>query len=141
MRRRFLDFYFASIFGACLLALGQTVNLKPGKYETTGETIMSGSPVKMPAVHNMECMSETDLKAFVEKRVPQSGQCRVSDLRIAANKASYTITCTNNGRTTIAKSEWTFASDSFEHVLETRTSRGQIITTRIAGKRIGECTK
>jgi hypothetical protein len=140
MRRISLDLALAGAFGACFLAVGQNVSLKPGKYETTAEAVMSGSPVKMPVMKNVECMSETDLKAFVEKRTTQRDHCTISEIQVTGNKASYTVTCTNNGRTTVAKSEWTFASDSFQHVLETKTSRGPIITTRIVGKRIGECT-
>jgi uncharacterized protein DUF3617 len=133
-------FAIASTFGP-FLAVAQNINLKPGKYETTGEVTMSGSPIKMPPVKNVECMTETDLRAFAEKRTADTGHCKISDLRLSGNKASYTVTCTSNGRTTTGKSEWTFESDSFQHVLETTTSRGTTMTTRIVGKRIGECTK
>lgn len=141
MNRPSLYFALVGAFAVCFLAPGQSINLKPGKYEAMGETTMSGSPVKMPAMKNVECMTETDLKAFIEKRTPQTGQCTVSELQVTSNKASYTVTCSNKGKTTVGKSEWTFDSDSFQHVLETKTSQGRIITTRITGKRIGECTK
>ena len=80
-------FALASTIGA-FLAVAQNVNLEPGKYEATGEVTMSGSPIKMPGVKNVECITETDLRAFVERQTPEPEHCTVSDLQVSGNKAS-----------------------------------------------------
>lgn len=131
---------FVGVLGLFLSALGQTVSLRPGNYETAAEISIPGSPVKQPPHKAAQCISSRDLKEFAERLTTTSKNCAASDLKLTGAKATFTRTCKDRPAIT-TKGEVTFSSESFIAEMESTAAGRTVMTGRVTGKRIGDCAK
>lgn len=124
-----------------LLALAQTLNLQPGKYETISEISMPGSPVKPSPTTGTACITAKDVEGRWGQNLPSApgSTCTVSDYHQDGNKVTLTRTCTGQDTVT-QRGEVTFAGTSYSGVWEMTNSSGRTWTVRFTAKRIGECS-
>jgi hypothetical protein len=133
-----------SAAGLSLPAFAQTLNLQPGKYETISEISMPGSPMKPTPVQGVACITTQDLtmKDFAKKLPTAPGdECTVSDPQLTGNKGTFTRTCKGSKGTVTQRVTVTFASDSYNGVMEMKNDSGRTWTIKWTGKRVGECSQ
>ncbi len=133
---------FAAVAGITLSArpADAQTNLQPGKYMVTME--MAGIGNDMPPIKVESCVTAEDLanvETLLVKGAPDEG-CKTSNLKFQADRASFTMTCMNDGERYESSADLRFAADSYSGVVATKTG-SQVVTTKVAGKRLGPCDK
>ena len=148
--RTALVFGFVGVV-ASLSALAQTPNLRPGRYETTSEISMPGSPAKMPPRKDEACITAEDVKDLsrtLAKNSPMQ-KCTVSNSKVTGTALVFTKECANaDGLKMQYTGDVTFTSDAYHAVVHMRDSSGRATnpmlkgsTITVTAKRIGDCTK
>lgn len=135
-----------AVVAMTLLAAAQTVNLRPGKYETTAEMDMPG--MKMPPLKDVQCITAEDLKdlskAMIEKAMTDPEEainCKVSNYKVTGNKVTFDTTCEEDGMKITSTSELTYTRESYTGIMKSKDDKGRVTTIRTTAKRIGECGK
>ena len=120
-----------------VLVLAQS-RLRPGQYEMTSE--MSSAGKTMPAIKASECITAEVLKDQTKLLMSAADDqnCKVSDLVKAGDRMTFTFTCIEDGVQFVSRAEMNYGVDAYTGVVTTKTE-GQVITTRMSGKRVGEC--
>jgi hypothetical protein len=128
-------------FGCAAPALGQSLNIKPGKYETTATMEMPG--MKMAPQKNEECITAADLKDFSKKLVdPEMMQgCKISNYKIVGNKLTFDVSCKEDDLEMSGTTEMTFGPESFTNVVTMKDNKGRVTTIKGSAKRVGECAR
>ena len=129
-------------FGAVsLIAQG---GIRPGRWETSMQMEMAGSPVQMPPMKTTRCVTPAEAK---DPSSLQSGppggrggknDCKVSDQKMSGNTMSWKIACTSPDAMT-GTGEMTFADDSYTGVMKMNMAQGAM-SMKMEGKRLGDCT-
>jgi hypothetical protein len=117
---------------------GAQANLQPGKYVVTME--MTGVGEGMPPIKTESCVTSQDaanIATLLEQGAPEEG-CKVSNMKFQPDRAAFSMSCVNDGERYEMSAELRFASDSYHGLVTTKTG-GEIITTKISGKRLGPC--
>jgi hypothetical protein len=86
-----------------------------------------------------QCIKPEDLEN-PDKSVPKASKdnkCKVSDYKIEGNKVTWTVKCEDKDATS-GTGEITYSDDAYDGVMKTTTG-GQEITTKMKGKRLGDC--
>jgi len=126
---------------AALIAQG---GMRPGRWETTMQMEMAGSPVQMPAMKQTRCVTPAEAK---DPSSLQSGppggrggknDCKVSDQKMSGNTMSWKIACTSPDAMT-GTGEMTFADDSYTGTMKMNMAQGAM-SMKMEGKRLGDCT-
>lgn len=104
-------------------------------WETTSQTVIAGSPMKMPAITGQHCAKRGWNQA------PASGDpsqhCQNKDFNRSGNKATWNVVCENPPMT--GHGELTFnGTDSYAGVLELKTDQMNM-RVNMTGKKIGTC--
>jgi hypothetical protein len=122
--------------------IGQTVNLRPGKYETIAQMDMPGS-FKMEPQKETQCITNAEVKDFwkIVTDADEMKNCKMSDQKQSGNKVTFNLTCEEEGLKVITRSELTFAGDSFTGLMTSKSAEGHTMTIKTSAKRVGECTK
>ena len=112
---------------------------KPGKWQVKISMEIPGMPFKMPPVTTEICLTEEDL-TNPQKAVPTDAKskCTVGDYTVDGNKVTWTVDCPKEK--TKGNGEITFSDDSYTGWTKMTVS-DQEMTTKYAGKWIGECKK
>ncbi|HJW94388.1 MAG TPA: DUF3617 family protein [Thermoanaerobaculia bacterium] len=112
---------------------------KPGNWQITME--MEGTPVKMPPMTFTHCVTKEDTEN-PENAVPkgrQNANCKVSDFKVDGNKVSWSVKC--EGKQPVdGHGELTFDGDSYSGWSKMKMGENEI-TTKMSGKRLGDCSK
>ena len=129
-------------FGAVsLIAQG---GMRPGRWETTMQMEMAGSPVQMPPMKQTRCVTPAEAK---DPSSLQSGppggrggknDCKVSDQKMSGNTMSWKIACTSPEAMT-GTGEMTFDDDSYTGTMKMNMAQGAM-AMKMEGKRLGDCT-
>ena len=129
-------------FGAVsLIAQG---GMRPGRWATTVQMEMAGSPVQMPPMKQTRCVTPAEAK---DPSSLQSGppggrggknDCKVSDQKMSGNTMSWKIACTSPDAMT-GTGEMTFADDSYTGTMKMNMTQGAM-SMKMEGKRLGDCT-
>ena len=101
---------------------------------------MPGMPMKMPAQTFTNCVT----KEQADKPEPPKGRregsdCQVYDYKIDGNTVSWKMKCEKQNVTGDGK--MTFTGDSYEGVTHVNMGADKTVTTKLTGKRIGDCDK
>jgi hypothetical protein len=129
------------LIAACVTsAAGQTVSLRPGRYETVAEIDMAGT--KMPSQKGIQCITDDDLTTLSKKLIEQQfgEDCKVSDYKASGNKITFNTECKDEDAKTM-NVEMVFAAESFTLLIKSKDSSGQVMNIRSTAKRTGECAK
>ncbi|HYK04295.1 MAG TPA: DUF3617 family protein [Thermoanaerobaculia bacterium] len=112
---------------------------KPGKWQVKISMEMPGMPFKMPPVTTEICLTEEDL-SNPQKAVPTDAKskCTVSDYKLDGNTVTWTVDCPKEK--THGTGEITYSADSYTGAMK-MTVGEQEMTTKYAGKWLGECKK
>ena len=135
---------FAVLAGATI-AIAQSP-MRPGRWDSTMQMQMAGSPIQMPEMKSSRCVTPEDAKdpsrslpTGPEGRGNQKSDCKISDYKTSGSTATWKMVCTSPQPTT-GTGEMTFSDDAYTGTLKMEMAQGAM-TMKIAGKRVGECTK
>jgi hypothetical protein len=128
-------------FGAVgLIAQG---GMRPGRWETTMQMEMAGSPVQMPPMKQTRCVTPAEAKDPSTLSGPPGGRggkndCKVSDQKMSGSTISWKIACTSPDAMT-GTGEMTFGDDSYTGTMKMNMAQGAM-SMKMEGKRLGDCT-
>lgn len=132
-----------AVIVAVTAAIAQTP-VRPGRWETTVQMQMAGSPIQMPAMKSTRCVTPEQSKdpASSLPTDPSGGRggksdCKMSDYKVSGNTATWKTVCTTPQAMT-STGEMTFTDDSYDGTMKSDTPQGAM-TMKIAGKRLGDC--
>jgi hypothetical protein len=112
---------------------------KPGRWQTTIQTEMSGMPMKMPAHTVVTCVTKEQAEN-AETLIPKSGDkrggCTYTDVKVDGNTVSWKMTCEKSGMTGSGKI--TYNGDSYNGSMQMKMQDHDISAT-YTGKFMGEC--
>jgi hypothetical protein len=119
--------------------------IRPGRWEVTMQMQMAGAPVQMPEMKTTQCVTPDQVKdpTSTLPTGPQGrggkNDCKVQDYKMSGNTATWKMVCTTPQPTT-STGEMTFTDDSYTGTMKMDSAQGPM-TMKMAGKRLGECTK
>jgi hypothetical protein len=126
-------------------AIAQSSPIRPGSWEVTMQMQMAGSPVQMPEMKTTQCVTPDQVKdpSSTLPTGPQGrggkNDCKVQDYKMSGNTATWKMVCTTPQPMT-STGEMTFTDDSYNGTMTMDSAQGQM-TMKMAGKRLGDCTK
>lgn len=115
-------------------------DIKPGQYEITSKVEMPGLPPDLvPAQTITQCLTE-------EEPVPSKGDggedCRITEMNQKGNTITWQMQCNQMGEKLTSYGQMTYEGSGFSGQTTTRMGaqgNDMVITTRITGKRLGDC--
>ena len=118
--------------------------MRPGRWESTMQMQMAGSPIQMPEMKNTRCVTPEDAKdpsrslpSGPEGRGGQKSDCKMSDYKVTGNTATWKMVCTSPQAMT-STGEMTFTDDSYTGTMKMDSPQGPM-TMKLTGKRVGDC--
>lgn len=152
-----------TLMGALLAAaVGEAqIGVRPGQYEYTLEMDLSAMGVPKDAQDavlgaagfekekRLDCITADQVKDMKDPagiartfaREADDSNCKISDVRTAGSKLTFTTTCEEDDLRMVTNTEMTFAVDSFTGVSKGKDQKGRTTTMKMSAKRIGECPK
>jgi hypothetical protein len=138
---------FTTLVVTCLVAASWIVSAqsprRDGRWEITTEMDMPGMPMKMPATKTIQCVTkeqaEDPNQSVPKGRQDKNSDCKVSDYKVAGNKVTWTMTCSDKNAMT-STGEITYAADTYDGWMKMKTGDTEM-TMKYTGKRLGDCTK
>jgi hypothetical protein len=127
---------FAGVLLVPLASGAQQLPIRPGQYEYTIEGFENQK--------TLECLTAADLKgdlAEVFAREADDLQCTASEIKPAGNRMTFITTCRQGDLHVTMNTEMTFATDAFTVISRGKDLAGQMSTTKLSAKRVGECPK
>jgi hypothetical protein len=129
-------------FAVCLVVVALAVPavfaeenpIKAGKWQISVQMEMPGMPFKMPPVKMNHCITQDDAKSAVPQ--DQNKDCKMADYDLDGNTITWTVECPKQKLT--GKGRITYDGDTMEGEMRLNAD-GQEMTTKYAGKRLGEC--
>jgi len=119
------------------------VDLTPGKYEITSKVEMPGMPSGMPPQTITQCLTEQDPVPHTSAGTSAGAQgCKVTNMTTKGDTVKYTLVCEQQGMQSKSSGEMTYKGETFYGTTQTKivpSGGNMTITTKISGKRIGEC--
>jgi hypothetical protein len=134
----------AVLLAVCLLpvAVFAASPAKPGKWEMTIQTEMSGMPMKMPPHTVSYCLTKEDAEN-AEKLAPEqqrkNGDCKRTDLKVDGNTVSWKMSCEKSGMT--GEGQVTYSGDSYTGGMHMSMANGNEVRAKYSGKYLGACDK
>jgi hypothetical protein len=120
--------------------------MRPGRWESTMQMQMAGSPIQMPEMKSSRCVTAEDVKdptrslpSGPEGRGGPKSDCKAQDYKVSGNTVTWKMVCTTPQPTTMT-GEMTFTDDTYNGTMKMDSAQGPR-TMKVAGKRVGECTK
>jgi hypothetical protein len=130
------------VMGAAIWAQGSGPR-RDGNWEVKIEMQMPGMPMAMPPQTIMQCITPQEA-ADPQKLTPPSGRgrgpndCKVADYKVDGNKVTWSMTCPSEGMT--GTGEFVYTDDAYTGTMK-MNARGQDMTMKYTGKRLGDCTR
>ena len=135
----------AVVLGLSAAAFAQVPPRQDGRWEVKMEMEMPGMPAGMPPMTTIQCITPEEAKDPM-KSMPQgrggrgsTGNCTVSDHKVAGNKVTWNMACTGAEAMT-GTGEFVYAGDAYTGTMKMNRA-GQVMTMKYSGKRLGDCTK
>jgi hypothetical protein len=131
-----------SFAAVCSHAAAQSP-MRPGNWETTMEMDMPGMPMKMPPMKNTRCVTQQEIDS-PNRGLPSGPQknpndCKITDYKQSGNTVSWNVACSGQQPMT-GSGELKFNNDAYDGVIKMMMNQQQM-TMKMAGKRLGDCTK
>jgi len=131
------------------------VSIRPGQYEYTLDLNMAVPKEAATAVldaagfnkqqKRLECITadqarqaKEDVVKFLAQEM-QLQDCKMSDVKISANKLTFTTTCVEDSVKMVGTNEVTFGVDSFTSVGTMKGDGGLSSSMKMSARRVGEC--
>lgn len=133
---------------AALVAMGaglwaQSGPRRDGNWEVKVEMQMPGMPMSMPAQTITQCITPQEA-ANPQSAVPPSGRgrgqtdCKVSDFKTEGNTVTWAVSCPGDGVT--GTGEFLYTENAYTGTMK-MNARGQDMSMKYTGKRLGDCTR
>jgi hypothetical protein len=120
--------------------------MRPGRWDTTMQMQMAGSPIQMPEMKSSRCVTPEDAKdpsrslpTGPEGRGGQKSDCKMADYKTSGNTVTWKMVCSQPQAMT-STGEMTFTDDSYTGTMKMDSPQGPM-TMKLSGKRVGDCTK
>lgn len=134
----------AATAAVLLLSAGAAAaQMRPGQWEVTVATEIPGLPPGMPAPQKTQhCYSEAEARQ--PERMAQRSQdgCKMIKSQQKGATYEFEMRCTNPAAT--SRGHYTFAEESYDGVVQMEMQEGDAkmaITTRLQGRRLGDCPR
>ena len=132
-------------YAVCLLivafavpaAFAEENPIKAGKWEISVQMEMPGMPFKMPPVKMKHCITQEDAKSAIPQD-QKNKDCKMGEISIDGNTISWTVECPKQKLT--GSGRITYDGDTMDGEMKMNAD-GQEMSTKYAGKRLGECDK
>jgi hypothetical protein len=115
--------------------------MQPGLWEITTKTEMPGMPMAMPAQTFKHCYREEDV-ADSKKMLPMDKDCKLDDLSLTGNTATWKLTCKMDGQPMFGQGKMTYSGQSYSGTSQISGNMGGMamkMNISHSGRRIGEC--
>ena len=126
-----------------LTALAQQLPMRPGNWEVAMKMSMPGMKMEMPPMTTTYCLTPEmakDPQSAFPKGPNANADCKVSDYKLSAGTATYTMTCTKpTPMTAVAEMKYS-GTDAYVGTM-TVDQGGQKMTISYDAKRLGDCPK
>jgi len=112
---------------------------KPGRWQTTVETEISGMPMKMPVRTINTCLTKEqadNAQNLVPKSGDNRGGCTMTDVKVDGNTITWKMTCEKSGMTGSGKI--TYSGDSYDGAMH-MTMQDKDVSVKYTGKYMGDC--
>jgi hypothetical protein len=120
------------------LALGADAQMTPGLWEISASMEVPGMPFKLPPQKVQHCYTKEEL-AKAESAVPQQqNDCKLVENRKVGNKLTWKVVCTGKSAGK-GEGEIVFTSATAYDGWMKFDSDGQVMTTKYAARRLGDC--
>jgi hypothetical protein len=127
-------------------AVAQEGGPRHGRWQVTMEMSMPGMPAGMPPFTVEQCVTREEAEnpeALVPRGPGGRGMapdnCKVLDNKVTGNKVTFAMRCEGADPMTMT-GENTYANNSYQGTVK-MTTKGQTMTMKYTGKRLGDCTK
>jgi Protein of unknown function (DUF3617) len=121
-------------------AWAQTVSVRPGRYETTVEMQMPGTPAPMK-MKNFDCLSAEEagdlVKAMNQELAKQGQTCKLANMKMSPGKVTYDATCDLEAGSATATSEMVYSAETFSLAVTMKMPNGATMTMKSNGKWVG----
>jgi hypothetical protein len=134
---------FAVLLAVCLVATAvfAASPVKPGKWEMTMQTEITGMPMKMPAHTFTYCLTKEEAEN-PEKMAPESqrknSDCKRTDFKVDGNVVTWKVKCEKSA--TEGEGKITYSSDSYVGTMHMTMPNGEM-NAKYSGKYLGACDK
>jgi hypothetical protein len=114
---------------------------RDGRWEVKMEMQMVG--MTMPPQTLTQCVTKEEA-ADPQKAMPQTGRganpsdCKISDYKVDGNKVTWSMTCEQSQMS--GAGEFVYTGETYAGTMK-MSARGQDMTMKYTGKRLGDCTK
>jgi hypothetical protein len=114
--------------------------MRPGQYELVTEMNIAGTA--KPALKATDCITAEVLKDQTKLLMQAADEqnCKVSDLVKAGDRTTFNFACNDDGVRSVSRVEMNYGVDSASGVVTTKVE-GEVTTTRLSWRRIGECKR
>ena len=112
--------------------------MKPGKWQVTVTTVISGIEAAIPPTTLTECVTSDDAANPQPPETGQGSDCKVSDYKISGNTITWSVSCPNEKLT--GSGSMTFSGDSYTGTTKMKVGDTDI-TQKLTGTRLGDCDK
>jgi hypothetical protein len=114
---------------------------RDGRWDVKMEMQMAG--MTMPPQTLTQCVTKEEA-ADPQKGMPQTGRganptdCKISDYKVVGNKVTWSMMCEQSQMS--GTGEFLYTGDTYTGTMK-MSARGQDMTMKYSGKRLGDCTK
>jgi len=135
-----------AVLAGAAAVIAQTSPIRPGQWEVTMQMQMANAPTQIPEMKTTQCVTPEQIKdpaaalsqGFGGGAAGQT-DCKVSDYKMTGSTATWQMSCTKP-QTMTSSGEVTFTGDAYAGTIKTNLAQGAM-TMKVAGKRLGDCTK
>ncbi len=127
-------------------------SIRPGQYELTVEMNLGGIPADAPKAvldaagfdkqKKLECLTAEDVKGDISQvllREMGDSDCKMTDLKTAGNRVTFTTTCVDDDIRMVMSHDITVGADSFTSVAKGKDNKGNVSTVKTSARRVGDC--
>ena len=133
--------FFLSLFLLCTVTATTLVAqgpMRPGRWEVTTQLQMPNSPLKLPDMKSVQCVTPEQLKDPGSALPNAAPGCKVSDYKTTGTTVSWKMACAAPQNMS-GSGELTFAGDTYTGTIKANTPQGDM-AMKLSGKRVGDCT-
>lgn len=144
MFKKTMRLLFAGMTTTLLVLPPASFAIEPGKWEITSQVEMTGMPMQMPPVKNVQCLTDSTPAPTQAGADASEGSCRMSDIKTEGDTVTWTMECDSDGAKVKGKGKITYHGATFDGTMNTVMDQGgqtMEIVTRLNGKRLGACDK
>jgi hypothetical protein len=121
-------------------------HMRPGQWEVAMQMQLVNPPMQMPEMKTTQCVTPEQVKdpaSTLPSGGPQGrggkNDCKVEDYKVSGGNVTWKMVCTAPQAMT-GNGDLTFTNDSYTGTMKMETPQGAM-SMKLAGKRLGDCTK